>query len=159
TPVDPGETGEICIRGPHTMLEYWQAPGLTADTLRDGYVWTGDLGVELEPGLFKMVGRAKEIIISGGFNIYPLEVESAVSALPGVDEVAVIGLPCEEWGEKVVCVFSALDDALLNTDDMRAAIRPQLGIKTPKQFYQLPSLPKASTGKIDKNALRTWAKE
>lgn len=149
-----GEVGELCIRGPHTMLEYWGAPELTADTVREGAVWTGDLAVEVEPGLFKMVGRAKEIIISGGFNIYPLEVESAVSALPGVDEVAVIGLPCEEWGETVICFFSTLDGTPYNTQDMRAALRPQLGIKTPKAFHQLAALPKAATGKIDKKALR-----
>lgn len=158
-PVALGETGEICIRGPHTMLEYWGEPELTAGTLRDGYVWTGDLGVEVEPGLFKMVGRAKEIIISGGFNIYPLEVESVVSALPGIDEVAVVGIPCEEWGEKVICFFSTLDGAAQNSDDLRAEIKPRLGIKTPKTFYHLPTLPKAPTGKIDKKALTLWAEE
>lgn len=158
-PLPVGEIGEICVRGPHTMLEYWGQPKLTADALRDGYVLTGDLGVEAEPGLFRIVGRAKEIIITGGFNVYPIEVEAAVASLDGIDEVSVIGLPCEEWGEKITCFFSTGDGAPRDADAMRAMLKPKLGIKTPKAFYQLPALPKAPTGKIDKKALRKWTEE
>jgi acyl-CoA synthetase (AMP-forming)/AMP-acid ligase II len=154
SPTRPGEIGEICVRGPHTMLEYWNAPELTAQASRDGYILTGDLGVEVEPGLFRIVGRAKEIIISGGFNIYPIEVETAVAALDGIDEVAVIGAPCEEWGEKVVCFFSTHGGARLPPETLREVLKPRLGIKTPKVFHQMPALPKAATGKIDKKALR-----
>lgn len=158
-PLPVGEIGEICVRGPHTMLEYWGQPGLTAQALRDGYVLTGDLAVEAEPGLFRIVGRAKEVIISGGFNVYPIEVEAAVAALEGIDEVSVIGLACEEWGEKITCFFSTNDGSLRDAEGLRAMLKPQLGIKTPKAFYQLPGLPKAPTGKIDKKALRLWMEE
>ncbi len=154
-----GQVGEICVRGAHTMLEYWRQPELTAKTYRDGFILTGDLGVEEEPGLFRIVGRAKDIIISGGFNIYPQEVESAVAALEGVDEVAVLGMPCEEWGEKVVCVFSTRDGQPKTADALRAVLKPQLGIKTPKVFHHMPALPKAATGKIDKKALKLWLEE
>lgn len=155
-PVAPGEIGEICVRGPHTMLEYWGQPELTAKARRDGFIVTGDLGSEDEPGLFRIVGRAREMIISGGFNIFPQEVEAAVSALDGIDEVAVLGLPDEEWGEMVACVFSTRDGREITAEAMRAALKPKLGIKTPKLFRQIGTLPKAATGKIDKNTLRQW---
>lgn len=158
-PLPQGEIGEICVRGPHTMLEYWGQPQLTADAQRDGYVLTGDLGAEAEPGLFRIVGRAKEVIITGGFNVYPIEVEAAVAALDDIDEVSVIGLACEEWGEKITCFFSTHDGSLRDVDGLRAVLKPILGIKTPKEFYQLPALPKAPTGKIDKKALRKWMEE
>ncbi len=158
-PLSVGEVGEICVRGPHTMLEYWRQPELTAAAYRDGYILTGDLGVEEEPGLFRIVGRSKEIIISGGFNIYPQEVESAVASLAGMEEVAVLGMPCEEWGEKVICFFATGDGRTVSADELRAALKPRLGIKTPKAFHQLPALPKAATGKIDKKALKLWAEE
>lgn len=155
-PVAPGEIGEIYVRGPHTMLEYWGQPDLTAKARRDGFIVTGDLGSEDEPGLFRIVGRAKEMIISGGFNIFPQEVEAVVSALDGVEEAAVLGLPSEEWGEMVACVFATRDGREITAETMRAALKPRLGIKTPKLFRQLETLPKAATGKIDKNILRQW---
>ena len=150
----PGDIGEICVRGPHTMLEYWGQPALTVRAYRDGFILTGDLGVAEPHGLLRIVGRAKDIIISGGFNIYPQEVEAAVSLLADIDEVAVLGLPSEEWGEKVVCVFSSGNGQPIAPDALRAVLKPRLGIKTPKEFHQLPALPKAPTGKIDKKALR-----
>lgn len=149
-----GEIGEICVRGPHTLMEYWRQAGLTAAARRDGYVLTGDLGVEAQPGLFRIVGRAKDMIITGGFNVYPLEVETAVAALDGIDEVSVIGLPSEEWGEKIACFFSTTDGAPRDLEALRAVLKPVLGIKTPKEFHQLAALPKAPTGKIDKKALK-----
>lgn len=155
-PVAQGEVGEICVRGPHTMLEYWGQPELTAKARRDGFILTGDLGSEDEPGLFRIVGRAKEMIISGGFNIFPQEVEAAVAALDGVEEAAVLGLPSEEWGEMVACVFATRDGREIAAEAMRAALKPRLGIRTPKLFRQIEALPKAATGKIDKNALRRW---
>lgn len=158
-PLPLGEVGEICVRGAHTMLEYWGQPQLTAATYRDGYILTGDLGVEEEPGLFRIVGRAKEVIISGGFNIYPQEVESAVAALESVEEVAVLGMPCEEWGEKVVCFFSTTHGRPIGAEDLKSAVKPRLGIKTPKVFHHMSVLPKAGTGKIDKKALKLWMEE
>lgn len=156
TPVEPGGIGEICVRGPHTMLEYWGQPELTAGARRDGFIVTGDLGIEEEPGLFRIVGRAREMIISGGFNIFPQEVEAAVSMLDGIEEAAVIGLPSEEWGELVACAFSARDGREIEAGRLRAALKPTLGIKTPKLFRQFDALPKAATGKIDKNLVRQW---
>lgn len=154
-----GEVGEICVSGPHTMLEYWNNPQQTAAVYRGAEILTGDLGVEVAPGLFRLVGRAKDMIISGGFNIYPMEVEAAVAALPEVDEVAVMGVPDEEWGEKVVCLLSTHRGAELSADSLRQSLKPVLGIKTPKIFHLLPHLPKAATGKIDKNALKLWLEE
>ncbi|MFD1198118.1 class I adenylate-forming enzyme family protein [Brucella gallinifaecis] len=154
-----GEVGEICVSGPHTMLEYWNNPQQTAAAYRRNEILTGDLGVEIAPGLFRLVGRAKDMIISGGFNIYPMEVEAAVAALPEVDEVAVMGISDEEWGEKVVCVLSAQQGAELSVDRLRQSLKPVLGIKTPKVFHLLPQLPKAATGKIDKKALKIWLEE
>lgn len=154
-----GEVGEICVSGPHTMLEYWNNPQQTAAVYRGDEILTGDLGVEFAPGLFRLVGRAKDMIISGGFNIYPMEVETAVAALPEVDEVAVMGIPDEEWGEKVVCLLSIHKGAELSADSLRQFLKPVLGIKTPKIFHLLPQLPKAATGKIDKKALKLWLEE
>lgn len=159
TPCIGGQIGEICVSGPHTMLEYWNNPQQTAAAYRGDEILTGDLGVEVEPGLFRLVGRAKDIIISGGFNIYPLEVEAAVASMPEVDEVAVIGMPDEEWGEKVVCLLSIRHGADLSIEALRRSLKPVLGIKTPKAFHLLPQLPKAATGKIDKKALKLWLEE
>ncbi|MDS1135145.1 class I adenylate-forming enzyme family protein [Nitratireductor indicus] len=150
-----GEIGEILVKGPHAMVGYWRQPELTEEVFDDGFIRTGDLGIESAPGLFKLIGRIKEMIISGGFNIYPSEVEAVVSVFPGIDEVAVIGAKSEEWGEKVVCFYSAEGDAAIDEAELRTHSKTRLGIKTPKDFIQLGAMPKSGTGKIDKKALRT----
>ncbi len=153
-PVRPGEVGELHLHGSHTMAGYWNQPAATAETIRDGYIASGDLGVEEEPGLFRLVGRIKDMIISGGFNIYPSEVEAVVASHPGIDEVAVLGKPCETWGEKVVCFYSELPGARVDQATLKAFCKEQLEIKAPKEFHRLDPMPKSPTGKIDKKAIR-----
>lgn len=153
-PVAPGTVGEICIRGPHCMIGYWNRPDTTRDTIRDGFVCSGDLGLQETSGLFRLVGRAKEMIISGGFNIYPMEVENVIATHNGVAEVAVIGIPDKEWGERVVCFVAPEPGTKIDVSELVAFAKDTLGIKAPKDLHVLDILPKSMTGKIDKKALR-----
>ncbi|MGY2872903.1 fatty-acyl-CoA synthase [Marmoricola sp. URHA0025 HA25] len=102
--VEPGTVGELLLRGPQVMTGYWNDPVATEATFRDGWLATGDLVREDGDGLFEIVGRSKELIITGGLNVYPPEVEAALATLPGVVEVAVVGVPSEVWGQEVVAV-------------------------------------------------------
>ncbi|MHA6686155.1 class I adenylate-forming enzyme family protein [Mesorhizobium sp. A556] len=149
-----GEVGELHLRGSHTMAGYWNQPDATRETLRGNYVASGDLGVEEEPGLFRLVGRIKDMIISGGFNIYPSEVEAVVASHPGIDEVAVLGKPCPVWGERVVCFYSERPGLTVDQTTLKAFCKEQLQIKAPKEFYKLDPMPKSPTGKIDKKVIR-----
>ncbi|WP_412050791.1 class I adenylate-forming enzyme family protein [Hoeflea sp. Naph1] len=153
-PVQRGEVGEIYLRGSHTMAGYWNQPEITRETICAGYVASGDLGLEEEPGLFRLVGRIKDMIISGGFNIYPSEVETVVASYPGVDEVAVVGKTCETWGEKVVCFYSQRTGETVDEDLLKAYCKEQLQFKAPKEFHRLALIPKSPTGKIDKKVIR-----
>lgn len=152
--VPPGEVGELHLRGSHTMVGYWNQPDATRETVRGNYIASGDLGIEEEPGLFRLVGRIKDMIISGGFNIYPSEVEAVVASHPGIDEVAVLGKPCPVWGERVVCFYSERSGQAVDQSTLKAFCKEQLQIKAPKEFYKLASMPKSPTGKIDKKVIR-----
>jgi acyl-CoA synthetase (AMP-forming)/AMP-acid ligase II len=99
--------GEILVRGPQVMRGYWKEPEATAKALRDGWLWTGDLAVADEDGIYEIVGRSKELIITGGLNVYPAEVEHVLRAAPGVDDAAVVGVPSARWGEEGVAVVVA----------------------------------------------------
>lgn len=149
-----GEVGELYLHGSHTMMGYWKQPEATLETIRDGYIASGDLGVEEEPGLFRLVGRIKDLIISGGFNIYPSEVEAVVSRYPGIDEIAVLGKACDVWGERVVCFYSERPGASVDQEALKAYCKEHLQIKAPKEFHRLATMPKSPTGKIDKKAIR-----
>ena len=98
TDVPEGGTGELIVRSDEVFSEYWRDPEATAEALRDGYCWTSDLGARDGQGYVRVVGRSKDVVISGGFNVYPIEVENVLSEHPAVSEVAVIGLPHERWG-------------------------------------------------------------
>ena len=153
-PVGIGEVGELYLNGSHTMQGYWNQPETTAATIINGYIASGDLGVEEEPGLFRLVGRIKDMIISGGFNIYPSEVEAVVASFAGIDEVVVLGKEDEVWGEKVVCCYSERAGENVDLEALKAFCKEQLQIKAPKEYHLLAPMPKSATGKIDKKAIR-----
>jgi acyl-CoA synthetase (AMP-forming)/AMP-acid ligase II len=156
----PGQTGEIRTAGDHVSVGYWRQPEATAETFAGGWAYTGDVGYIDESGYLFILDRRKDMIITGGFNVYPREVENAVSTLPGIREVAVVGAPDERWGEVITAVVSAEPGAGLTADEVIAHCRASIGgYKVPKRVLFVGELPKNGTGKIDKPALREqlWA--
>lgn len=154
--VPRGETGMIEVRGPNVFRGYWGMPEKTCEELRpDGFFITGDLGVMGSDGYLTIVGRGKDLVISGGLNIYPKEVEEAIDALPGVVESAVIGVPHPDFGEAVVAVVVSVPGAALTADGIKAAIAPGLArFKHPKHVALVDALPRNTMGKVQKAALR-----
>lgn len=152
----PGEVGTIAVRGPQLMREYWGDPEATAAALADGWLHTGDLGRLDEAGFLTLVDRSDDVIISGGFNVYPREVEVVLEAHPAIAEAAVVGIPHERWGRGVaawvVCKPSQSADARELIDFCRARLA---GYKKPLQVTFVDALPKSSTGKLLRRALRT----
>jgi malonyl-CoA/methylmalonyl-CoA synthetase len=154
--VAPGEVGQIEVRGPNVFKGYWQMPEKTAEELRpDGFFLTGDLG-QIDPqGYLKIVGRSKDLIISGGFNVYPKEVELLLDEVPGVLESAVIGLPHPDFGEAVFAVLVARKGERLDPPTALGAIRERLArYKQPKAAVVVDALPRNTMGKVQKNLLR-----
>lgn len=151
---EPNEIGELWLRGPMCMSEYWQNPKATEEAFFEGWLKTGDLVRFDQDGLFYVVGRKKEMFISGGENVYPIEVEKVLQAHPAIDEVAVIGVADESWGE-VGRAYVVLKSGKTETAENLAAFCSQnlARFKVPKQFDFLPELPKGSTGKILKSEL------
>jgi malonyl-CoA/methylmalonyl-CoA synthetase len=149
----PGEVGVLEVRGPNVFKGYWRMPDKTAEEFRpDGFFITGDLARIGPDGYVAIVGRAKDLIISGGLNVYPKEIESVIDHLPGVAESAVIGLPHPDFGEAVGAVVVRAPGAKL---DETAAVRDHLAsFKAPKRVWFAPSLPRNAMGKVQKNALR-----
>lgn len=152
--VAPGEIGELTIRADHVMRGYWGMPDETAKVLKDGWLWSGDLGRIDADGLVTLTGRRKEMLISGGFNIYPQEVEAVLTSLADVAEAAVVGIPDADWGEVAVAFVAPVPGCSLTPEGLRAGCRDRLGFKTPKRFLIEPSLVKNANGKVDKKALR-----
>jgi malonyl-CoA/methylmalonyl-CoA synthetase len=150
-----GKTGMIEVRGPNVFQGYWQMPEKTASEFReDGFFITGDLGLIDDQGYVHIVGRAKDIIISGGYNVYPKEVELVLDEMPSVLETAVIGLPHPDLGEAVVAVLAA-DGMAPDIDAIKSAIAHRLArYKQPKAYLILPELPRNTMGKVQKAALR-----
>ena len=156
----PGERGEIVVRGPLVMAGYYRNPEATAEVSAFGWHHTGDIGVRDDAGWFYVVDRKKDMIISGGFNIYPAEVEQALMAHPAVQDCAVIGVPDEKWGEAVVAVVEPRLGAEVDIDDLLASAREVLGpVKTPKRIELMASLPRTNAGKVSRAELRKahWA--
>ncbi|MBO6856607.1 malonyl-CoA synthase [Roseibium sp.] len=151
-----GEVGIIEIKGPNVFLGYWRMPEKTAQEFRaDGYFITGDMGRVDEDGYVSIVGRSKDLIISGGFNVYPAEVEAMLDELPGVAESAVIGVPHPDFGEAVVAVLAPKPGAELAQDAVQASLNDRLAkFKQPKKVHILEALPRNTMGKIQKNVLR-----
>ncbi len=155
TPLPQGETGMIEVRGPNVFQGYWQMPDKTAAEFRpDGYFITGDLGLVDSDGYVQIVGRAKDLIISGGFNVYPKEVEQVLDEMPGVLESAVIGVPHPDFGEGVLAVLAGTG-AGPDLEAVEAAMRDRLArYKQPKGYVLLDELPRNTMGKVQKAELR-----
>lgn len=151
----PGETGEILLRGPSTMAGYWKNPAGTADALRDGWLYTGDLGYRDEEGAFYIRGRKKEMIISGGENIYPAEVERVLSQHPDIAEAAIFGVPDEKWGEVGYAVICLKAEKKLTKDKVIGFLNDRIArFKIPKYVTFMDELPKAASGKVAKRVLQ-----
>jgi malonyl-CoA/methylmalonyl-CoA synthetase len=151
-----GEVGMIEVRGPNVFKGYWQMPEKTAEEIRiDGFFITGDLGMIDERGYVHIVGRNKDLIISGGFNVYPKEIEILIDKLDGVFESAVIGLPHNDFGEAVVAVVVGNKTATIDESTIKNALSNQLAsYKHPKKVVFIDALPRNAMGKVQKNELR-----
>lgn len=150
----PGHIGEIEVQGATVMAGYWRDPGATAAALRNGWLRTGDLGVLDEDGFLTLAGRSKELIVSGGSNIHPREVEEALVTHPGVAEAAVVGVPDPEWGELVVAFVVPSGADLAEPAALDAHCRGLIArFKRPRRYHLVPELPKNAYGKVDKRAL------
>jgi fatty-acyl-CoA synthase len=150
-----GEVGEVLVQGPNVMAGYWDDPEQTAAVLVDGWYRTGDAGSLDDEGFLYVRDRYRDMIISGGENVYPAEVESALLELPGVDEAAVIGVPDATWGEVGLALLVASPGTALDPGAVRTALRGRLaGFKVPRHVRVVDALPKTATGKVRKPDLR-----
>ena len=154
--VKPGEIGEIIARGPNIMLGYWRMPEATAAAIVDGWYHTGDLATIDEESFIYIVDRAKDMIISGGENIYCVEVENALYTHPAVLEAAVVGIPDETWGEAVHAVVVCKPGTNVSSDELISHARTQIAsYKIPRSIeFRTEALPKSGAGKILKRDLR-----
>ncbi len=154
-PLPPGEAGEILVRGDSVMRGYWDDTDATAETLRGGWLHTGDVGAFDENGYLTLKDRSKDVIISGGTNIYPREVEEVLLQHSGVSEVSVIGKPDPEWGESVVAFVVAEPNREVTAEELDQLCLDRIArFKRPKEYRFLDSLPKNNYGKILKTELR-----
>jgi malonyl-CoA/methylmalonyl-CoA synthetase len=151
-----GEIGMLEVRGPNVFKGYWRMPERTAEEFReDGFFITGDLGKIDDRGYLVIVGRSKDLIISGGFNVYPKEVEIEIDALPGIIESAVVGLPHPDFGEGVTAIVVAREDSSVDETGIKLQLADRLArYKQPKRVFFCDQLPRNSMGKIQKNLLR-----
>ena len=166
-PVTTGEPGEICVAGPVLASGYWELPDATAETFRDGWLRTGDVARADEDGFWYIVDRTKDMIVTGGFNVFPREVEDVVAEHPAVAQVGVIGVPDEKWGEAVTAVVvlrpgTPEDDESVArlTAEIQQMVKERKGsVQAPKQVLLTDALPLTGLGKPDKKALRAqfWA--
>ena len=153
--VAPGEAGEIIVRADMMMLGYWNRPADTSDFFRaDGFAGTGDVG-RIEDGHLYIIDRKRDMIVSGGFNIFPSEVERVVASIRGVQEVVVIGVPSKEWGESVMALVVRSPGLEVTEDDIREACRASIaGYKKPREIAFVSELPKNGAGKVMRRELR-----
>ena len=153
--VPPGGIGELCVRAPHVTEGYWNKPEATRELLRDGWLHTGDMAHRDADGYFHIVDRKKDMIISGGFNIYPQELENVLAEHPAVSMAAIIGIPDGKWGEAVKAVVVTRPGHAVEAAELIALIREQKGpVMAPKTLEFVSSLPLTGVGKVDKKALR-----
>jgi long-chain acyl-CoA synthetase len=158
--VPPGEPGEICASSPGVMLGYWRSPELTVETVRDGWCHTGDIGYLDEDGYLYVVDRKKDLIIRGGFNVYPRDVEDALIEHPQVSAAGVVGRPDERSGEEVVAFVSVADAGSLTAAALVEWSKERLGAyRYPREIHILDTLPLTSVGKLDRKSLRARARE
>ncbi len=150
-----GEVGEICARSPGVMRGYWRSPEATAEALSDGWLHTGDIGYRDEDGYLFILDRKKDLIIRGGFNVYPRDVEDALVEHPDIEMAGVVGRPSRVHGEEVVAFIAARAGASPAPEDLIAWARERIGgYKYPRELYRVPSIPLTPVGKIDRKALR-----
>lgn len=155
--VAPGEVGEIEVRAPQVMAGYWEDPAATANTIRNGWLRTGDLGTLDATGLLRVVDRAKDVIITGGENVSSREVEDVVLTAPGVASVAVVGVADPAWGENVCAVIVPQAGETVDPDEVVATVRARLaGFKAPRHVVVVDALPTNAAGKVVKAELRAW---
>jgi malonyl-CoA/methylmalonyl-CoA synthetase len=154
-PLEAGAVGMLEVKGPNVFSGYWRRDHLRSDDFRpDGFFITGDIATMDETGRITLIGRARDVIISGGLNIYPREVEQALDAIAGITESAVIGVPHPDFGEAVVAVVAA-GATLPAESDIRAALAESLAkFKLPKRIFRLDELPRNAMGKVQKAELR-----
>jgi len=151
---DPGEPGEVLVRGPHIMTGYWNRPEATAETIVDGWVHTGDVATMDADGFVTIVDRIKDMLISGGENVYPAEIENVLLGHPSITDAAVIGVPSAKWGESPLAVV-VVSDADLSAEDVMAHTRGMLApFKTVKKVEFVTEIPRNPSGKILKRELR-----
>jgi malonyl-CoA/methylmalonyl-CoA synthetase len=150
------EIGGIEVKGPNVFKGYWRMPEKTKEEFtHDGWFKTGDVGLVDARGYVCIVGRSKDLIISGGYNVYPAEIEGYINDFPGVAESALIGVPHPDFGEVGVAVLIAKTGVQLNAEAVLAALKAQLAnFKIPKKCFVLPELPRNTMGKVQKNLLR-----
>jgi acyl-CoA synthetase (AMP-forming)/AMP-acid ligase II len=158
-PVPRGEEGEIAVRSTKSMVGYWHNPEATTATFRDGWLLTGDIGRQDEDGFLYLVDRKKDMLISGGLNVYPSEIEAVLSSHEDVREASVIGVADDRWGESPVAFVVARErragDVEELLDELRRLCRDRLaGYKQPRQIEVVTDMPRNETGKVLKNALR-----
>jgi len=154
-PVALGESGEVCVQGPNVMTGYLGQPELSAQTLANGWLHTGDVGMQDDEGFFYLVDRMKDMIVSGGFNVYPSEIEKVLAEDPAVSAVAVIGVPDAKWGEAVKAVVVARPGAFIDKDRLIALAKERKGSHcAPKSVDVVDQLPVTAVGKPDKRTLR-----
>jgi long-chain acyl-CoA synthetase len=157
-PVAQGEVGEIVIRGHNIMKGYWQRPDATAETMRGGWFHSGDMGRIDEDGCFYIVDRKKDLIIRGGYNVYPREVEEVLFEHPKIREAAVVGVPHDEWGEEIGAAVVCHEGEELAPEEVSAYVKERIAAyKYPRLVWFLDDLPKGPTGKILKREIETPA--
>jgi long-chain acyl-CoA synthetase len=156
-PLPAGETGEVLVRGQSVMRGYWRDAEATAATLRGGWLHTGDVGVMDQDGFVSLRDRSKDLIISGGSNIYPREIEEVLLQHPGVGEVAVVGRPDPEWGEVAVAFVVLAEGGSVAERELDAQCLAHIArFKRPKEYRFVAALPKNNYGKVLKTELRSW---
>jgi long-chain acyl-CoA synthetase len=159
-PMQAGETGEVCVKGPNVMKGYYNLPEATAEAMRNGWFHTGDMGHLDEDGFLYITERKKDMIIRGGFNIYPRDVEEVLYGHPSVLETAVVGIPDAKMGEEVRAYVVLRPGEKATAEELLAHARDHLAkYKTPKDVVFLDALPKNPIGKILKKDLREMAKQ
>ncbi len=158
-PLTNGMTGEVVVRGPTVMKGYWNNAEATASAIRDGWLYTGDMGSYDADGFLTLKDRSKDMIISGGSNIYPREVEEVLLMHPGVHEVSVVGRKHAEWGEEVIAFVVTRDGLALNAAELDTLCLKNIArFKRPKDYRFVQELPKSNYGKVLKTELRAWLK-
>ncbi|GII89593.1 fatty-acyl-CoA synthase [Sphaerisporangium siamense] len=153
-PLGPGELGEVYVQGKHLMHGYHGKPAETGEVLRDGWLRTKDLAITDERGFVFLRGRRDEMINTGGFNVAPREVEDVLATFRNVEEVVVLGMPDERWGDAVTAVVRPSAGAQLDVEELLAFARPRLGIRVPRRVAVWSRIPRNAYGKVDRNAIR-----